>query len=112
MHGVKFRIQDCPGFPYMGRDVQKLAGVMPLGTLTTRTATRTSKKKNKKTIGLISKTTLHVHYPFFHISLPALHDYDVKMPNFVFYGARKQATTKFCFSFCTWIYINYGLDDQ
>ena len=70
------------------------------------------KKKNKKTIGLISKTTLHVHYPFFHISLPALHDYDVKMPNFVFYGARKQATTKFCFSFCTWIYINYGLDDQ
>ena len=47
MHGVKFRIQDCPGFPYMGRDVQKLAGVMPLGTLTTRTATRTSKKKQK-----------------------------------------------------------------
>ena len=70
------------------------------------------KQTNKQTIGLISKTTFHVHYPFLYISLPALHDYDVKMPNFVFYGARKQATTKFCFSFRTWIYINYGLDDQ
>ena len=28
------------------------------------------------------------------ISLPLLHDYDVKMPNFTFYGGRKQATTK------------------
>ena len=35
---------------------------------------------------------------------PFLHDYNVKMPNFVFYGVRKQATTKFCFSFCTWIW--------
>ena len=26
---------------------------------------------------------------------PFLHDYDVKMPNFAFYGARKQATTEF-----------------
>ena len=32
---------------------------------------------------------------------PFLHDYDVKMPNFAFYGERKQATTKFNFSFCT-----------
>ena len=24
------------------------------------------------------------------------------MPNFAFYGGRKQATTKFNFSFCTW----------
>ena len=31
---------------------------------------------------------------FLHISLPLLHDYDVKMPNFTFYGGRKQATTK------------------
>ena len=34
---------------------------------------------------------------------PFLHDYDVKMPNFAFYGGRKQATTKFYFSHCTWI---------
>ena len=45
-------------------------------------------------------TTLHVHHAFLYISLPVfarLHD--VKMPNFSFYGVRKQATTKFYFSF-------------
>ena len=63
---------------------------------TTRTTTRTS----KKTIGLIRKTTTsHVHHIFLYISFPFLHDYDVKMPNFTFYGERKQATTKFYFSF-------------
>ena len=36
---------------------------------------------------------------FLYISLKLLHDYDVKMPNFTFYGGRKQATTKFSFSF-------------
>ena len=36
-----------------------------------------------KAIGLISKTTiLYVHHTFLYISLPSLHDYDVKMPNF------------------------------
>ena len=47
----------------------------------------------KKAIGLLcKKTTLHVHHPFLYISLPSLHDYDVKMPNCKFYGGRKQAT--------------------
>ena len=33
----------------------------------------------KKTIGLLSKTTtLHVHHAFLYISLPSLHNYDVK----------------------------------
>ena len=32
-----------------------------------------------------------------------LHDCDVKMPNFALNGKRKQATTKFYFSFWTWI---------
>ena len=59
----------------------------------------------KKTICLISKTTTsHVHHTFLFISFPFLHDYDVKMPNFAFYGGRKQATTTFYFSFCTWIW--------
>ena len=54
----------------------------------------------KKAIGLLSKTTsLHVPHAFLYISLPLLHDYDVKMPSFTFYGGRKQATTKFSFSF-------------
>ena len=39
-----------------------------------------------KAIGLISKTTiLHVYHAFLYISLPSLHDYDVKMPNFPMY---------------------------
>ena len=54
----------------------------------------------KTAIGLVSKTTtLHVHHAFLYISLPSLHDYEVKMPNFTFYGERKQGTANFCFSF-------------
>ena len=54
------------------------------------TAARTSKKT----------TTLHVRHDFFFfIFLPFLHYDDVKMPNFVFYRERKQATTKFYFAF-------------
>ena len=53
----------------------------------------------KKTIGFISKTTtLHVHHAFLR------HDFDINMPNFAFYGRRKQATTKFYFFYCTWIW--------
>ena len=56
----------------------------------------------KKAIGLISKTTtLHVQDTFWYISLPSLHDYDVKIPNLTFYGGRKQATTNFSFYFKT-----------
>ena len=44
-------------------------------------------ENDKKAIGLLSKTTtLHVHHAFLYISLPSLHDYDVKMPSFTFYG--------------------------
>ena len=54
----------------------------------------------KKTIGFITKTTtLHVHHAFLYISLPSLHDYNVKMPGFTLYGGRKQVTTNFTFSF-------------
>ena len=54
----------------------------------------------KKTIGLISKTTIsHVHHTFLDISFPFLHDHVVKMPYFAFYGGRKQETTKFYFIF-------------
>ena len=58
------------------------------------------RERQNKAIGLIRKTTtLHVHHAFLFISFLFLHDYDVKMPNFAFYGGRKQATTKFYFSF-------------
>ena len=39
-------------------------------------------------------TTFHVHCTFLYISLPFLHDYVVKLPNFTCCGRRKQATTK------------------
>ena len=62
--------------------------------ITTGTATRTA----KKAIGLISKTTaLHVHHAFLYISLPSLHDYNVKLPNFTFCRGREQKTTTFFF---------------
>ena len=69
-----------------------------LGTLRSKDAD--DNEKVKKTIGLISKTiTSHVHHTFLYTSFSFLHDYDVKMSNFAFYGGRKQATTKFYFSF-------------
>ena len=34
-------------------------------------------------------------HAFLCISMPFLHDYNAKMPNFAFYALRKQATTKF-----------------
>ena len=40
----------------------------------------------------------------FKIQRPFLHDYDVNVPNFAFYGGRKQATTKSYLSFFTWIW--------
>ena len=42
---------------------------------------------------------------FLYISLPSLHDYHVKMPNFTFCEGRKQAMTKFSFSLWTWIWL-------
>ena len=58
-----------------------------------------SSEDAKKAIGLLRKTTsLHVHHAFLYISLPSLHDYDVKKANCKFYGGRKQATTNLFFS--------------
>ena len=48
----------------------------------------------KKAIGLLRKTTtLHVHHSFLYISLPSLHEYDVKMPNCKFYGGSWRTQT-------------------
>ena len=41
-------------------------------------------------------------WSFLYISLPSLHDYDVKMPIFAFYGGRIQGTAKFFFWTWTW----------
>ena len=55
---------------------------------------------------LITKTTiLDVHHAFSYISLPSLHDYNVKMLNFTLYRGRTQTTTKFPPSLSTWIWF-------
>ena len=40
-----------------------------------------------------------MHHAFLYISLPILHDYDVKMLNFTFYGGRKQGDDEIFFLF-------------
>ena len=57
---------------------------------------RRRQRERKKTIGLMSKTTtLHVHHAFMYISLPSLHNYDMKLPNFKFTWERKRQGDKF-----------------
>ena len=44
---------------------------------------RRQRERQKNPAGLDWQiTTLHVHHAFLYISLPSLHDYDVKVPNF------------------------------
>ena len=43
----------------------------------------------------VKMTTLYALHIFLHISLLSPPDYDVKMPNFTFYGERKQSMTIF-----------------
>ena len=38
-----------------------------------------------------------MHHAFLHISLPSLHYYDVKVPDFTFSGGREYNTTTFFF---------------
>ena len=52
-------------------------------------------KKQQVQIGKTS--TLHLHHVFLHISLPSLHNYDVNLPNFMFYEQREHMTTIFFF---------------
>ena len=57
----------------------------------------------KKAIGLISKTaTFHVHHDFLHISLPSLHDYNVKPPQFAFCRGRRAQENNFLFLLKLW----------
>ena len=54
----------------------------------------------KNAVGLLSKTTsLHMHHAFLYISLLLLHDYNLKMLSFTFYGGRKTSDDKLFFLF-------------
>ena len=79
-------------------------GLLNVPSVTLRSINRDLKmrrrqRERQKRIKISKTTTLHVDHAFLYISLPSQHDYDVKIPNFTFYGGRKQATTKFSFSF-------------
>ena len=86
--------------------VKLLNWILPQATETLRSDDGDRNENVTKEIGLITKTTtLHVHHAFLYISLPSLHDYEVKMPNFTLYRGRTQATTKFPPSLCTCIWF-------
>ena len=69
------------------RDLQVLCKVFSIGSFSNVNGDGDGDGKEdvKKAIGLSRKTTtLHVHHAFLFISLPSLHDFDVKVPNFFF----------------------------
>ena len=57
---------------------------------------RRQRERQKKTRKI---TTLHVHHAFLYISLPLLHDYNVKLPNFTSFveGGNKRQQVLFDF---------------
>ena len=56
------------------------------------------KENGKRVIGLDwQTTTLHVHHAFLYISLPSLHVYNVKVPDFTYCRGREHETTTFLF---------------
>ena len=62
------------------------------------TATATATKTTKDQLVSVRKTTnLHVHHAFLYISLPSLHVYEVKMPNFTVSAGREHKLTTFFF---------------
>ena len=62
---------------------------MTLGTLRSDDGDGNENENVIKAIVLISKTiTFHAHPTLFCVHLSFLHDYEVKMPNFMFYRGR------------------------
>ena len=55
-------------------------------------ARRTAKKQK---VYICQTTTLQVHHAFLYFSLPSLHDYKVKLPNFTFSRGQEHKTTTF-----------------
>ena len=54
---------------------------------------RQRERQNNNRFFIWKTTTLHVHQAFLNISLPSLHDHDVKLPNFTFCGGQEHKTT-------------------
>ena len=78
---------------------QQRSRILLLGTLRSNEADGNENVKKRKV--LLAKQQLGTYTTLFCTFLcPFLHDYDVNMANFAFYGGRKRATTKFYFSYC------------
>ena len=73
--------------------------MMTIGTLRSNDADGKENVKKKKKVSLAKQELCTCTTLFCTFLFPFLPDYDVKMPNFAFYGESKQATTKFNFSF-------------
>ena len=60
---------------------------------------RRQRERQKSNRVLSPKQQLCTSHAFLYISLPSLHDYAVKLPNFTFRGGRERAKTIFFFFF-------------
>ena len=83
------------------RTETKTVKVRVAATATLRSNDADGNDNVQKTIGLLKKTTtLHVRHAFFFFTFlcPFLHDYNVKILNFAFYGERNQSATELYFS--------------
>ena len=70
---------------------------------------RRRRQRERRKSNIIRFATLHVHHTFLYISLPSLHDYDVKMPNFSFWvGSQHNRRLSFSFSFPQLRYSPYN----
>lgn len=56
-------------------------------------------KDGKKAIGWDSQNNFACASCFLYVSLPSLHDYDMKLPNFTSYGGREHTDNHFLFVF-------------
>ena len=72
--------------------------VFKLGSLGKDDGDGNGNKKGKKAIGSDWQNNNSARASrFLYISLPSLHDYDVELLNFTFYGGREHKTTIFFF---------------
>ena len=79
----------------ISREVGKHLWQTTIRELKQRRRQRERQKSNR--FRLDKTTTLHVQHAFLYISLPSLHDYDMKMSIFTFCGGRERKTTAFFF---------------
>ena len=74
------------GASHLGREAAKRA-----------TKSREFPRILHRTKDFLESLMLHLHHAHLHISLPSLHGYNVKLPNFTFCRGQEQKTTTFFF---------------